>query len=251
MTTDIEHDQSGPYAGAFFLHVPKTAGSSICNMFAFTFDRFLRDAQSQPDEWRALLGGAETFFVGGHFSFAEAQDFLRRRDIFSFTALRDPYEQVVSHLKWVKAYGYPPRADKRAEIHPELADLAVRLWEVPLADVDEVKAQIDAPLRRLFFDVQTHYFCAPDANNVALAVANLQELTFFFTLDDMHAAKAHIESRVGELEEEKITNTAMIEEQVELQDPEIRAGYREMVALDLEFYEQARQISRDRFGIGP
>ncbi len=233
------------------MHIPKTAGSSICDMFAFTFDRFLRDAQSQPGKGQALLDGDETFFVGGHFLFAAAQDYIRREDIFSFTVLRDPIQQVISHLKWVKAYGNPPRADKRAEINPALAALAIELWNIPLDDVTRVKGVIDGPVRPLFYNLQTHYFCAHEANDVARAFSNLEQLSFYFTLEDISGATGYISRQVGHLEEQKITNTAMIDENVNLGDPEIRAGYCEMIELDIEFYERVRDASRDRFGIGP
>ncbi len=251
MNPDTNPQQASRYNGVFFLHIPKTAGSSICDMFAFTFDRFLRDAQSHPDQCQELLGGDETFFAGGHFLFPRARPFIERDDLFTFTVLRDPFEQVISHLKWVKAYGNPPMVHRRAEIHPGLAELAQDLWDMPLNDARSVRDLAVAKAPRVFCNLQTRYLCEGGYCDLWQAFSNIQSLTFYFSLPDIVSAMQFVSGQVGHLEEQKTINTAMIDEQVDLEDPAIREVYREMIELDLAFYDTVMESSRSRFGIGP
>ena len=122
MMRESDHSADGKAQSVLFLHIPKTAGSSLTDAFCFSFQHFLRDGHLPGSPWRGIMERGEPFFVSGHFPIATIADVIERPEVFSFTVLRDPWEQVVSHIRWVKAYGDPARAAKLAEIDPSIAE---------------------------------------------------------------------------------------------------------------------------------
>lgn len=244
------------YRGAFFLHIPKTAGTALTDTFSFSFRHFLRDAHLPGSRWQDVVAGEESFFVSGHFSFCEVTEMVERPDVFSFTVLRDPLEQVVSNIRWVKAYGDPARAEKLSEISPSIADLAKRLWEVSLSDVDWLGALLEGAAGRPFRNVQTVTLQSGVAGQceggpegpVATALRNMKRFSFFFVLEDITRAHEVMSQRLGPLEPLKRSNAALLDERPSLDRPEVREFYRSLVEQDLELYAVARDVSRARMG---
>jgi hypothetical protein len=89
----------------FFIHVPKTAGSSFN---AFLADNFTGDAHCekyidpQSRVFRNLAEIRAYEYVSGHLNFVDFQsNDLTRNDYFVMTFLRDPVKQLISHINWV------------------------------------------------------------------------------------------------------------------------------------------------------
>ena len=238
------------HSGVLFLHIPKTAGSSLTDAFCFSFQHFLRDGHLPGSPWRTIMERGERFFVSGHFPIATITDVIERPDVFSFTVLRDPWEHLVSHIKWVKAYGDPARAEELSEIDPSIAELAKMLWPVPLSDVDALSAILEASGGGPFRNLQTLFLrrgrdLSSPAGAVAEAMENLHRFDLFFVLEDLADGLSVLERKFGPLEPMKRSNQALLEEQPDFNDRPVLKLYRELIELDLELYEQARQASRD------
>lgn len=256
MSTVTEDDNGiprGAYKGALFLHIPKTAGSALTDTFCFAYPHFLRDAHLPDSNWRNVVEGNENFFVSGHFSFSDVADAIARPDVFSFTVLRDPLEQVVSNIKWVKAYGDPARAAQRTEISPSIAELAQQLWFVSLDDVNALSTLLEGARAQPFRNVQTMLLSAgagqgagTGADLLDIAFANLQRFTLFFALEDIALGFDKMNRIVGPLEPLKHSNEAVLAERPDLTDQAIRGFYASLIDLDLRLYARVKQDSRAR-----
>lgn len=119
-----------------FIHILKTAGMAFGNVFCFAFERYLPSQPAHDLAWREALKDDSSFFISGHFQYRQVKDVVSRNDVFAITLLRNPFDQLISHLRWVKAYGNPKRADKLGEIGPNIAKIAIELWQTHLGDVE-------------------------------------------------------------------------------------------------------------------
>ncbi len=252
MTISGNRAGASSYRGVLFLHIPKTAGSAISDAFCFTFEHFIRDAHLPGSPWRDVVAGDEGFFISGHFSFSDVADVVERPDVFSFTVLRDPLEQVVSNIKWVKAYGDPERADKLSELSPSIAEVAKQLWPISLDDVDGLSEVLQGPGAWPFRNVQTVLLQDEKGREgersatemVERAMANLGRFNLFFILEDVARAMAILDGVVGPLEPLKRSNQAVLNERPNLEDRGVREFYSGLVDLDLQIYARAKSASR-------
>jgi hypothetical protein len=99
------------------MHIPKTAGSSVVKAFEARFGAANCDIFSTEISDASF---AEKAFVSGHV----ARELITA-NAFVFTFLRNPYHQIVSHLKWVDHYNMPEFAQE-AEEFPDAARAAFR-----------------------------------------------------------------------------------------------------------------------------
>ena len=248
--TETEHRSGGlTHRGVLFQHIPKTAGSSLTDAFSFCFQHFVRDAHLPGSPWHGIVEGEETFFISGHFAFASIADVVERPGVFSFTVLRDPLEQVVSHVRWVKAYGDPLRAEALAEIDPSIAELAQKMWPVPLDDIDTLKPIFEASGGGPFRNLQTLFLrrgrdMASPRQAVAEAFDNLGRFNLFFVLEDLASAIAVLDRKFGPLEPMKHANRAVLDERPNLNDVTVREFYTQLVDHDLDLYERAKRASK-------
>lgn len=236
------------------MHIPKTAGSSLADAFCFTFDHFIRDGHLPQNNWRQVIQGPGSFFVSGHFRYEQVADMIDRPDVYCLTVLRDPVEHVVSHMRWVKAYGDPARAEERARLSPAFADMAIRLWQTPLSDVDAVRQVVGSPSEHMFSSVQTKLLAAPETHQdraaaVASALARLERFNFFCAVEDLGPAMEVLDAEVGPLEPLKTTNTALIDDAPDFGSAPVAAFYGDFITYDLELYAAAKARSRERFGL--
>jgi len=153
-----------PEVRIFFMHSPKTAGTSF-NAFArccFPGGEFVTHLERRPPEtWRQVVDASR--YVAGHLGWRTIRD-LVPSDRFRFYAmLRDPYAHLHSHLNYVRC------VDTNAE-HEQLfgfrhndtiRDLAVRLNRLDFADARQASRFVEglSGFELDFFDnIQTRYF---------------------------------------------------------------------------------------------
>lgn len=93
MIDGIGKENKGAVVPALFMHIQKTAGTSIVQMMARHYGRLNVSSHgdfvgSGPDSFAGMP------FVSGHFGYSYAERLMRNR--YSFTFLRDPVERTLS-----------------------------------------------------------------------------------------------------------------------------------------------------------
>lgn len=89
----------------FFVHVPKTAGSTINAHLAEALPDGQAHCEAIIDDPDALRAAADRKpWLSGHVNFRDAQDKIAAvtdRPVRYFTCMRDPTAQIISHYNWI------------------------------------------------------------------------------------------------------------------------------------------------------
>ncbi|WP_155889362.1 glycosyltransferase [Cucumibacter marinus] len=151
--------QNGPRL--FFMHIPKTAGSSINHAFHDAFGgRALSHIEGKTLSNNELR---DSRFVSGHVHFPEFKRISEGIAFNSITFLRDPIDQLRSHLNWVRLQTIEPRHRAFIEKREAIRLLSDDLRNVDLQDPDDIRTYLTRnegnPISlALFENCQTRYF---------------------------------------------------------------------------------------------
>jgi hypothetical protein len=239
----------------FFLHIPKTAGTAFNEIFkgAVPGGRFFQHMESRRSLFLEVIEDGGPFFASGHFMYRNFQNLVTREDIFSITILRNPVQQLISHLKWVKAYGNPDDTERRKTISENIAKLAIELWKTNLNDVNKLKKIFDRPIGKALFDnLQTRYLSSHTSDAVTKevldsALNNFKSFNFIFILDDIANANEFLSKKFDNIGNLTTSNVARIDESVDLSDKKVLDFYRLAVRFDAVLFTEVRKYSRERF----
>ncbi|WP_128291936.1 hypothetical protein [Afifella aestuarii] len=239
----------------FFLHIPKTAGSAFNLAFqkAVPDGRHFEHMESQRELFYSVVSDGQPFYASGHFPFSRVRDLVMRPDVFTITIFREPLKQLLSHLKWVKAYGRPDGEARRHLIPENIAELSLALWETDLNDVARLEPILASPTAISLFDnTQTRYMTRSIGGRIGeeqgrFSMGHLKHFDFFFALDDMATAHKKLTRKIPGLGSIPRTNEAMLSETIDLQNGEVRDFYETFVRFDRQLYDNARRRSRRRF----
>ena len=113
-----------------FLHIPKTSGVSVINAFSSVLgaDRCSTFHTSITEE-----NFGEADFVSGHAFFGDII-----APCFLFTFLREPIEQLNSHLRWMDHLGSPERSEEFARLPQEIAFHVQQLTQIDFSSAVEI-----------------------------------------------------------------------------------------------------------------
>ncbi len=103
----------------FFMHIAKAGGSSVNAYFSQQFapDEATRHLESDP-AWKMDPGSLEQrYFLSGHVNAVAIDRHLKLHGFRRVTVLREPLEQLVSHLAWIRRLAAPGE-EERYEAHP-------------------------------------------------------------------------------------------------------------------------------------
>ena len=151
-----------PLPKVFFMHIPKTAGTSF-NTFAET----LFPQNSAAVHIEALDKGAYPVlqagkhYLAGHLPLREIKAHFDLSLFDLYTLVREPYSHLHSHLKWVKRIGKDPESEFFLSHSAETQKLALLLNELDFTLHKNVRALTDGicgELTTLFDNHQTRYF---------------------------------------------------------------------------------------------
>ncbi|MBK1623183.1 hypothetical protein [Afifella marina] len=253
--SDVKNRQKKTIDKIFFLHIPKTAGSAFNLAFqqAVPAGRHFEHMESQRELFYSIISDGKPFYASGHFPFSRVRELVMRPDVFTITIFREPLKQLLSHLKWVKAYGRPDGEARRHLIPENIAELSLALWETDLNDVARLEPILTSPTAISLFDnTQTRYMTRSVAGRISeeqgrFSMGHLRHFDFFFVLDDMAAAHKKLTEKIPGLGSIPRTNEAMLSETIDLQDGKLRDFYETFVRFDRQLYDNARRRSRRRF----
>lgn len=244
----------------FLIHIPKTAGTTINELLVQTLGsaRTATHIESRPGFLSSLrMGSGDLRFVSGHLRLPDVLANIDSGSWFLFTILRNPVHQLISHLNWVKALAAPENS-ARLRLHSEVVrEIAHRLWETSLNDVDEIGRVIREDFveaRQLFDNCQVRYLVNHSRNFVgasdaATAVAALDRFDYVGLTEQLTNTCAAL-SRIVGLDVGAgplpIVNQAQRPESVRLDDPTICDFYRESVRWDAALYLEAKKRMEGR-----
>jgi len=150
-------------APVFFMHIPKTAGTSFNNHVQswFGFDRWHIHTETYADDSLKSLA-LPGYYLAGHLPFSKLNALFPNLSRLNLHAmLRDPISQLHSHLAWIKGIGLRPEG-KFFHSHPEVVQsLALKLHKQDIRTAEALSKfvhQLDGFEWDFFDNIQTRYF---------------------------------------------------------------------------------------------
>ncbi len=161
---EVEKLEPDPAKSIYFMHIPKTAGSSF-NAFArlcFPSDKYAPHIERLAEtDRRALIGDSR--YIAGHLPWSEAGPLVEGSVYSLYTLLRDPYTHLHSHLNYVRSVHTNAEHDVHSKYkhNDTIKGLAARLNKLDFKDDDKLQHFIEElkGFQLDFFDnIQTRYF---------------------------------------------------------------------------------------------
>lgn len=159
-----------------FIHIPKTGGTTV-NGF---IEECLSPAQCfnfiDVVDYRSANFFKRHRFYSGHIRLSQALPYITRDGFYIFTVLRDPVQQIFSHLSWAKNKTRPGYS-----INPEEWDEDYLQLFQDISDVDIFSARplgnfIESrPFYRRLFDNQETRFLLDTVYDTPLSDAHFKE----------------------------------------------------------------------------
>lgn len=109
----------------FYLHVPKTAGSSINAFFSAHLRKTLLHIESMPEINKDEL--ERYSFVSGHVPLDKIDSIINLEHWDTIASFREPISYVASHIKWIRKLADPDQKS-RFDNHPKIfQDIALKM----------------------------------------------------------------------------------------------------------------------------
>ncbi|HPR33417.1 MAG TPA: sulfotransferase family 2 domain-containing protein [Prolixibacteraceae bacterium] len=146
----------------FFQHIPKTAGTSVNEMLARNYkrERIRLHIESERNNKYSKIRFDELDMVSGHLRLYEMKKVVPQNDFFTFTLVRDPFHQLLSHLNWVFCLKKPAMSTIYKNLPPSIRDLSLSMHYVDFKNLDSIKEFVsNMPVvgYELFDNCQTKY----------------------------------------------------------------------------------------------
>ncbi len=161
----LSFGSSDAFQRMFLVHIPKTAGSSV--------NAFMEDCLGERacashieghPEWKFGIGSDTIFedkiFLSGHVFLRALRQKLTLRNTFVTTVLRDPIDQIISHIAWVRRLADPDEKKRFYQHETEIQHLATRLAELDLGSAVHLKkwaSDLSLKAQALFDNCQVRY----------------------------------------------------------------------------------------------
>ena len=236
-----------------FIHIAKAAGSSVNRFFMDQLGpgRCATHIESST-LWRqdsARLVN-EMDFLSGHIILREFRQKIDLGTCFVFTFLRDPKEQVISHLTWIRRLAEPSEVDRLARHPPYIQNLAGKLTRLNFSKADHVAEFVkglEAEELALLDNPQVRYLRGGknwgrvkecDAHS---ALTRLCELNFYGFVEDMEtglrelARMLNLAAPIGL----PMENVQDLKYGMSANNTHLMGALHELIRFDLALYEAA------------
>ena len=161
---DIERLSSSSNKQIFFMHIPKTAGSSF-NAFlrrCFAAEEYRSHLEREEEaQWYPIISTSRC--VSGHLPWYQIEAITKGSSFRFYSLVRDPFHHLQSHLNYVmRVYTHQEEEQLYGYVHNEtIHSLGEKLSRVDFSDSGQARTFVDelAGYELEFFDnIQTRYF---------------------------------------------------------------------------------------------
>ena len=171
----------------FFLHIPKTAGSSLNQMLAENFKKRKTKVHIETDRQNNYnsVNPKKLDFISGHIRLYNVINQFSLNNFLRITILREPYDQLISHINWVKFIGADPNSTFFKGHSTPLQELSLFTKKYNFEQVKEVEKFVNElpPLGyRLFNNCQTRFLNnhqSPEVISGESATESIKTLSYF------------------------------------------------------------------------
>lgn len=191
----------------FFMHIPKTAGSSLNKMLASNFKKRNIQVHAETDRKNNYenIDFKNLDMVSGHIRLYDIIRTFNLNNFLRITILRNPYEQLISHINWLRYIGSKPKG-KYFKAHTEpIREIALKTREVDFkntTDVERFISQMPDIGDRLFNNCQTRFLLNKKDPTISVgssqeAIKTLHYFDVIGTVENMDAFMKKIQEKMG------------------------------------------------------
>ena len=235
----------------FFMHIPKTAGSSV-NEF---FNRELADhgvyahIEGMRERWSDI---ANARVLSGHIRLAEYDEKIADKKRIIVCFFREPYRHLESHLNWVRHLSEPSKTEFLSK-HPVIvARISKELSALDFSSATELEiyaSNLKIPAFGLFDNPQVRFFSSVafnervTANHLSEALNNLNRVKILGLAEAMDDSFFALKALLGLVGSEGAihVNSAPHRYGMDVGDAGCRAAVNDLVKYDLELYAEAKK----------
>ena len=242
-----------PVNRIFFMHIPKTAGTSFNNYIRqyFGYGKSHTHIQTTPLAEQQAMATA-SHFMSGHITLEHIETIYAGTDNLDIhTIVRDPVKQLHSHIGWVKGIALVPEGEFFKKHHHLVQKMGRDLFNTDLSDPRNLKAladNLDGFQIDFFDNIQTRYFLdyRPDRveqKDCDNAIDNLSRFkTIGLTEDFGHYTGEFCDYyRIEQKPITSVHNPSRVRPLFDVNDPDTLAAIEPMVRYDRQLYQAIRQ----------
>lgn len=249
--------KSDAFRRMFLVHIPKTAGSSVN---AFMEDCLGEDAcvshiEAHP-KWEFGAGPDPRFedkvFLSGHVSLYALRRILDLQNTLVATVLRDPIDQIISHIAWARRLADPDEDALFYQHDAEIQHIATRLAGLDLGSPAHLKkwaSDLSQTGQSLFDNCQVRYLTDRQSTDrvtqrdLQVAIENLQIFDLIGRSDrvPLFLAKVAEKMRLERCSASDVNireNVAKTKYGLDARDPRIREALEPLIHLDQVLYDK-------------
>lgn len=252
LKTLFKKSKPGLIHPVFFMHIPKTAGTSF-NSFVQKYFGAKAITHIEAFDKSAYSDIADQYqYVAGHLSVERFSPFFPTDKFCWMTILREPYGHLHSHINWLRGIGAQTGSDFYKSHHPAFKEIGDKLGCSDTLDhegLQQLVDSLDGVLAHIFDNCQTRYFSAIDAARVVesdkeMALANLARFHCVGVTEKFAAFQEAFLSRnkASVKIERKKLNTAKFGSLYDYNDPVAQEIVKPLVVNDLVLYQAALKM---------
>lgn len=244
---------TAPSRPIFFMHIPKTAGTSFNNHVHgwFGFDRWHSHIEVLGEEQQRQLFRSPQY-IAGHLPFHRLRTLVGDWSTIDLhTILREPVSQLHSHLSWIRGIGADTRSGFFEAHQPVIRELAETMQSSDLSSprgLDRFVQRIDGFQLDFFDNIQVRYLSdhRPDRVTETDLAAALDNLERFDTIGLTECYHDYLPLVAGfyrrrHLPQKTRHNPARVAPLFDTRDPAIREILSPLFRYDRRLYDTVKE----------